>query len=218
MIVFVDDDNILDLDYLEIALEISQKWANLGAWSGQVRAEFETNPPEWIKSYLGALAIREFDQDSWSNFIGHNPSTPCGAGLCVRRSVAESYANNITQDVRRIKLGRTGNKLTSCEDSDIAYTACDIGLGTGQFASLKLTHLIPSQRLQKDYLERLIEGMNYSGVVLSHQRGAKVSLPSRSVLQKSIDFYRLINMKSIDRQMFLAAKRGQEKAIKEILN
>ena len=217
-IVFVDDDNVLDLDYLKITLGISRKWENLGAWSGQVRAEFETNPPEWIKSYLGALAIREFDRDSWSNFIGHNPSTPCGAGLCIRKSVAEHYATKIIQDVRRIKLGRTGNKLTSCEDSDIAYTACDIGLGTGQFASLKLTHLIPSQRLQKEYMERLIEGMNYSGVMLNHLRGSKVSLTKRSVLQKLIDFYRLTKMSDIDRRMSLAAKRGQRKAISEILN
>ncbi|MFN9648851.1 MAG: glycosyltransferase, partial [Pseudanabaena sp.] len=49
-IVFVDDDNVLNLDYLEVTLGISQKWINIGAWGGQVRADFEVNPPDWIKS------------------------------------------------------------------------------------------------------------------------------------------------------------------------
>ena len=217
-IVFVDDDNVLNLDYLEVTLGISQKWINIGAWGGQVRADFEVNPPDWIKSYLGALAIREFDRDSWSNFIGHNSSTPCGAGLCIRRIVAEKYATKTIQDLHRIKLDRTGNKLTSCGDSDIAFTSCDIGLGLGQFTSLKLTHLIPSQRLEEEYMERLIEGINYSGVILSHLRGFDVAFPRRSILQKLIDFYRLVKMSDIDRRMYLAAKKGEKKAVIEIFN
>ena len=218
IIVFVDDDNVLDSNYLETSLKISQDFPFLGAWGGQIKPEFEITPPMWIKPYLGALAIREFEGHHWSNFIGHNKSTPCGAGSSIRRKVGDYYVKNVCEDVLRLKLGRKGKQLSACEDDDIVYSACDIGLGTGQFTSLKLTHLIPSQRLQKEYMERLIEGMNYSGVMLNHLRGSKVSLTKRSVLQKLIDFYRLIKMSDIDRRMSLAAKRGQRKAISEILN
>jgi len=41
----------------------------------------------------------------------------------------------------------------------IALTSCDIGLGTGLFTSLKLTHLISAYRLQEDHLLRLAQGM-----------------------------------------------------------
>src|SRR4051812_35613434 len=39
LLVFVDDDNILDNDYLERALEIGRDWQILGAWGGQCIAE-----------------------------------------------------------------------------------------------------------------------------------------------------------------------------------
>ncbi len=38
---------------------------------------------------------------------------------------------------------------------DLALTSCDIGLGTGLFTSLKLTHLISAYRLQENHLLRL---------------------------------------------------------------
>lgn len=57
-LVFVDDDNILEPDYLEAALIISKDWAKIGAWSGQVKPVFEQQPPDWTKLYWTNLAIR----------------------------------------------------------------------------------------------------------------------------------------------------------------
>jgi hypothetical protein len=39
--VFVDNDNLLDPDYLEMALRIARELPFLGSWSGQCRPEFE---------------------------------------------------------------------------------------------------------------------------------------------------------------------------------
>lgn len=50
-LVFVDDDNVLNADYLEIALSISQTSPIIGAWGGQIRAEFEVPPPVWAEPY-----------------------------------------------------------------------------------------------------------------------------------------------------------------------
>ena len=36
-----------------------------------------------------------------------------------------------------------------------------MNLGVGLFVSLKLTHLIPKNRLQEDYLVRLAEGISF---------------------------------------------------------
>ena len=120
LLVFVDDDNVLDADFLEITLNISQNWAILGAWGGQIRPEFEVEPPEWAKPYFGLLALREFDTDKWSNLVHQHETTPCGAGLCVRKVVAEKYLSLVNQDSKRASLGRKGNILTSCEDTDLA--------------------------------------------------------------------------------------------------
>ncbi|MBV8886846.1 MAG: glycosyltransferase family 2 protein, partial [Chroococcidiopsidaceae cyanobacterium CP_BM_RX_35] len=84
LLVFVDDDNVLDIDYLAVALQISKDWSVLGAWGGEIRGEFETPPPDWAKPYLINLGIRELQQDQWSNLLHQHETTPCGAGICVR--------------------------------------------------------------------------------------------------------------------------------------
>jgi hypothetical protein len=73
-----------------------------------------------------------------------------------------------------MSLGRRGNQLTSNDDSDLAYTACDMGFGMGTFPQLKLTHLIPKRRLERKYLLRLTEDSAYSFHLLRYQRGLKM--------------------------------------------
>lgn len=44
ILVFVDDDNVLDADYLEQVVHVSDEWPRLGAWGGQTRPRFEVPP------------------------------------------------------------------------------------------------------------------------------------------------------------------------------
>ena len=181
LLVFVDDDNILDADFLETALHIAEEKPFLGSWSGQCRPEFEKPPMEWTRRYWGNLAIREFDEDVWSNLPRLPQSMPCGAGLCVRRDVAKHYLFLHESGKRAFQLDRTGNSLISGGDNDLAACACDIGLGVGIIASLKLTHLIPPERLTDDYLMRLAEGIFFSAVILAHLRSSTAELASYRV-------------------------------------
>lgn len=53
LIIFVDDDNVLDETYLAQAIKIKQEWPSLGAWgSGCIRGDFEVEPPENLRSWL----------------------------------------------------------------------------------------------------------------------------------------------------------------------
>ena len=212
-LVFVDDDNILETHYLEEALRISNEFSFVGAWGGQIIGEFETTPPEWAKPYLPKLGIREFEEIRWSNLVHQYETTPCGAGICVRKNVAEEYARLVTESPLRLKLGRTGQNLTAGEDSDLAFTACDIGLGIGLFPSLKLTHLIPAKRLEKEYLLNLIEGMNYSHRILDSFRG-KFPIPQNSDWKSRVkEIYYLWRTSEIKKEFYLAQKRGFERAL-----
>jgi len=212
-IVFVDDDNVLDASYLETALWINKEFPFLGAWGGQILPEFEITPPEWTKPFWGYLAIREFDRDKWSNLLHQFEATPHGAGMCVRRAVAEKYAANVQLDPTRSKLGRDGTvdkhqMLLSCEDTDLAYTACDMYLGTGLFATLKLVHLIPANRLTQDYFSRIVAGTSYSLVVLESLRGKFPTSANLSLKAKVSELYRLWTMHPKQRQVYIAAKKA----------
>jgi len=216
-LVFVDDDNVLDSDYLEVALQISKDFPLLGAWGGQIRAEFEVLPPDWAKPYLPYLAIREFEQDKWSNLLHQYETTPCGAGLCIKKTIADQYAKLVQSDSKRSGLDRKGSTLTSSGDSDLAFTACDIGLGTGQFVALKLTHLMSASRVEEDYLIRLFEGMVYSDAVLCSLRGKLPSPPKTSLVERLRHIYRMLRMSSRERRFYQANQRGLRRAVQEIL-
>src|SRR5215213_946920 len=99
-----------------------------------------------------------FEHDKWSNVPEFSPTLPYGAGLCVRRRVALAWATQMTKgSPLRLALDPTGRGLLRCGDLDLALTAPDIGLGTGLFTALRLTHLIPARRVEPKYLAELQE-------------------------------------------------------------
>lgn len=212
LIVFLDDDNILDADYLAVALQVANEKPFLGSWSGQCRPLFERAPEHWTQRYWGNLVIREFDQDSWSNDAEIAETMPCGAGLCVRRPVAQSYVQLHEKGERRVQLDRTGKSLLSGGDNDLAASACDIGLGLGIISRLKLTHLIPADRLTLGYLTRLVEGIYFSAVVLAYFRGWTAREVSYRVRWKDRIRARLAGRRHSAIQR--AVLRGREKGLK----
>ena len=159
LLVFVDDDNVLNVDFLEIALRTAEERSFLGAWSGQCLPVFEEPPPAWTRRYWGNLCIREFERERWSNLPRLPDTMPYGAGLCVRRSVALHYLGLHESGKRSFQFDRSGNSLLSAGDNDLAACACDLDLGVGLIASLKLAHLIPPERLTEEYLAHLSEAI-----------------------------------------------------------
>lgn len=178
LLVFVDDDNVLDPDYLQCALEIETKHQMLGVWGGSCQGEFEITPPEWIAPYLSALAVSEVKQDQWSNvFSWALDNFPPGAGLCIRSCVAKQYAMKLYYDPIRRSLDRSGTSLISGGDGDLGLVSLDMGLGMGSFANLKLTHLIPKERLSQEYIIRLYAGFGATRALFNHVRPVENEKP-----------------------------------------
>jgi GT2 family glycosyltransferase len=174
LLVLVDDDNVLSPRYLQAALIIAQMHPEVGAFGGQITPRFEVDPPAWTEKYWPFLAIRAFESDRWSNVHDDYLALPCGAGMCVRAMVAQRWAELVKSDPIRAALGRSGQRLLSGEDSDLAWTACDMGLGVGVFTALQMTHLIAARRLHESYICALVEGTSYSNLRLLSTRGPLV--------------------------------------------
>jgi glycosyltransferase involved in cell wall biosynthesis len=160
VIIFVDDDNVLDTSYLSESMRIAQQFPCLGAWGGQLLPEFEIPPAAGLADLVEALAVREFQQARWSNY--DSSTCPYGAGLCVRTCVADRYAQIVATDLIRRSLGRRASSLVGGEDLDLAMTAFQMGMGNGLFPQLKLLHLIPKHRVESDYLYKICVGGTYA--------------------------------------------------------
>jgi len=117
-------------------------------------------------------------------------------------------------DPRRALLDRVGSRLTSCEDTDLAFTAGDLGLGTGQFPSLRATQLIPASRLEETYVVRRCEAIAYSHAILDSFRNKKSQITQRDEVLNEYD-QSIMNFVE-HRQLNEALIRGKRKAMQEL--
>lgn len=209
--VLVHDDNLLAPDYLADVARIAREWPHLGAWGGGYEPEYETPPDPTLAPFITYLAVNPIARDRWSNALYDYPATPCGAGLAVRTDVLRRWVELVSTDERRRGLGRHTDKLTSCEDFDIAFTAVDLGYGTGVFTCLKIRHLIPQSRVQPDYLRRLVEGHGFSSVLLHSFRGP-VRAPARGLLARLRRWRYLRTLSPVEREVQAALERGETRA------
>lgn len=187
LLVFVDDDNVLDRNYLEEALKLFAREPQVGVAGGIIAGEYEIRPPVWAEGYLNLLGVRDFGPRPMRalvyNYVG--PWEPIGAGMVIRANVAQRYAK-LARDPTRRSLDRRGAGLDSCGDTDMARCAPDLGYYLAYEPNLRMTHLIPAFRLRFTYLLDLCCSLKRSGILLDRIRSGQpvaIASPMRRVLK-----------------------------------
>ncbi len=209
LVVYVDDDTVPAAEYLQRTLELSEGWPHLGAWgAARIEPEFEAKPPEEAQIYFKYLALREDRGDRWSNNPEDVTCIPFGPGLTVRRSVGLKYAQALESDRRRGLMGKIGKGLGASEDLDLALTAFDSGLGFGVFSALSMTHLIPTRRVTRDYLDQLVFEIERSEAILMAVRGLHKRKPGR--LDVLLFALRALRASPPERRLLMTRQRGRK--------
>jgi glycosyltransferase involved in cell wall biosynthesis len=172
LIVFADDDNVLDPDYLAQAVRLAAAHPRAGAFGGRSVPEFETSPAEWMTEFFPLLALRDLGSQSVIAPAEIPPRTyplcaPIGAGMVMRREAVAAWLNAPDRGL----TDRRGNELTSGGDNDIVLAIFGAGWEVAYFPELKLTHLIPAGRLDVNYLARLNRGIQKSWVQVLARHG-----------------------------------------------
>jgi len=170
MLVFADDDNLLAPDYLERVVAIGERHPYVAVFgAGRLEPEFEIDPPRELRPYLALLALRTVDVARWSNNPIDYHTIPWGAGLCVRRGVADGYAAFVQRLDATATLDRKGDTLFSGGDDLFSWVAASSGSAFGIFPDLRITHLIAASRLTRAYVLRLLEGHAQSHGLLAYR-------------------------------------------------
>lgn len=186
LICFIDDDNEIADDYLEHVVKIARREPNLGAFGGIADGVLERKVGVAKRVLLPFLGVRNHGQEpltgsgeSWG------PWEPIGAGLCVRRDVAEGYVTFVENTESAGGLGRKGGALLSGEDSLVSRIANRLGYNCGYRPTLLLRHHITAPRLTYRYLARLMIGHGRSFVLLEAICGRSVeTIPKRNMRKK----------------------------------
>jgi glycosyltransferase involved in cell wall biosynthesis len=161
VLVWVDDDNVLEPTYLDRVVAEFRVRPRLGAAGGKSLPEYVEPPAPWYTPNLAPLGCRDLGKETrvsrWDDdgSRGYPEFAPIGAGLATRSAAIRQWADAVHGDPRRIAFGRRGNALTSGEDNDINLTLLGKGWELAYFPELSLTHIIPPGRLTQDYQERM---------------------------------------------------------------
>lgn len=209
ILLFIDDDNFIAPNFFFQGMKTAVEYKHIGSWSGRVTLKFENEPEAWTKPYHGLLVKREIEKDYWSNMPYLTDTMPCGAGLFVRKQVADYYVHLHETGKRNIQLDRNGSSLFSGGDNDLAACACDIGMGVGVFHLVELIHYIPAFRTERKYLLKLAEGIAASTVVFHSFRGKVQN--QQSFKRKIANKLRWLMKSSVEREFFNAVLKGEQK-------
>lgn len=148
----LDDDTLPDPDWVAQAYDFSLIHAQAGAFSGLIRGQFETDPPEGFQRIRNFLAIRE------RGSIPHLycPETlmlPPAAMLVVRR---KAWLMSVPS--QPLMKGRLGTSMLGGEDFEVLLHMHQNNWQIWYAPTVKASHHIPSWRLERDYLLDLIRG------------------------------------------------------------
>lgn len=186
-IIMVDDDNILNENYLAVNLNLFEANATLGATGGIITPIFEHEPPAWLKEFYSILALRDYGQDevwiTWNKKI--REEAPIGAGMGIRKSALKKYIQKIENN-KAVITDRVGNQLCSGGDIDIVLEILKDEWQVMYSPNLILQHLIPAQRLKLSYISKLAHDSAVSWVNLmdEHQLNEMKPLNYRQYLTR----------------------------------
>ncbi len=166
-ILFVDDDNELDPDYVLNGLKVIQSHTTVGCFGGKLLLPESITPPAWTQPFLPFLGIKDFGDQRIEQMSNHwGPWEPPTAGAFVHRDVLDEYLRRANASDSIFRLGRTAGKLFSCEDSILMLGAVKVGRSNAYEPSLVLRHHLAAHRFRFRYLIRIMYCYGVSHVVL----------------------------------------------------
>jgi len=153
IICFVDDDNRLAPDWVEIVADVMHEHPDVGACGGQIEAECETAKPNWFDHFQSYYAVGK--QAEQAGDVTDSRGYLWGAGLCLRRSAWEQVQET---GFDFLLSGRKGRALSAGEDAELCYALRLNGWRLWYDPRLRMSHFITRERLTWSYLRRISRG------------------------------------------------------------
>ena len=183
-LVFCDDDNWLNDDYVETAFAIMAGNHRIGACGGLGSPAFETGQrPGWLTDFLlagYAIGPQSYNGDG----LITDRFQIYGAGMTIRKDVLKQIYKEFSHS-NFLLSGRSGETLAAGDDSAISFFVLLKGYQLWYSSKLKFTHYLTQKRLTREYAMRMYGGF---GRAAAHLRIYYLFLPPSSSLKKQ--FYK----------------------------
>ena len=161
-ICFIDDDNWICPDWVDVVYDIMSKRSEIGACGGSGLPIFEGSPPLWFEQYKHCYAVGP--QNEIAGYVESSAGYLWGAGLTIRKS---AWADIISYGFPFTLVGRSGSTLSAGEDVEICFALRCCGWRLWYDDRLTYYHVIPAFRLTLEYLKKMHRGFGEACTVLN---------------------------------------------------
>lgn len=160
ILLFVDDDNILEPDWLKRLAEMYSLWPEVGAIGGYNEPLCEGEKPAWFDEFSVMYACTPMRENPGQSAVKR---TLFGAGLSFRTAVLRSI---FSSPLPLYLVGMKKDIASRGEDSEICLRAGLMGWVLRYEKSLKLKHYILKRRLNWDYVLQCRRGGGNADIIL----------------------------------------------------
>lgn len=156
IIAFLDDDNIPAHDWLSQVQQFADTYPQAGAFGSQIHGDFQGDLPEGFAHIACFLAIVERG-NSPHLYSPASKILPPAAGLAVRK---EAWVASVPE---RLFLNHKGKSAgLASEDLEAMLHIQKAGWEIWYNSEMVVTHQIPGERLQREYLVTLLRCVGLS--------------------------------------------------------
>ena len=152
LMMWTDDDVAVDSFWVQKMVEFADLHPLAAFFGGPIVAKLLPRCPDWVEenweTLKGCFADRQIGDQPLA--LSHQ-RLPYGANFAVRASVQKAFTFNT-------ELGRRGEEVLGEDELDVMRRMLDEGL-TGQWnPEARVTHVIPSQRVNEEYVRQYFVG------------------------------------------------------------
>ena len=191
IIVTTDDDVRVEPDWLN-RIEAGLDAQQCDYVGGRVVPMWESEPPRWLPRTNGQLwaviALLDYGREP----IKFGKRVPLGVNMAIRRDALERAGGFDT------RIGRKAGTLLGQEVREWCLRAQAAGLAGYYIPDMVVEHLIPTDRLNKEYFRRWFYWRGISRAMLYAQTGKDMESPEQSQL----DFSQVRHILGVPRYLF----------------
>ncbi|MCL6261242.1 glycosyltransferase [Aquiflexum sp. TKW24L] len=158
-IVSIDDDNVIQSDYLLRLHELIKLYPQVWVWGpGTIQVKFVSDVPYWVSSQRWLFQEKAHTEVEFGNVQYWTSYYPSGTGFILKNEVAKLYLEKVKSGVMT-STHRSGESLASGEDSQIVYCALLMGYSAGVAPQLVLNHWTENEKANIQYCRKLVFGV-----------------------------------------------------------
>lgn len=165
-IIFLDDDVLVQTDFLVRYAAAMRDFPEMGYFSGAVKPVFDGPIPKWVEIVLQdhSWCFSATDLGQSTRVLGHN-QFPFGANMAIRRDIALQFPFETD-------LGFKHGVLIPGEETALFRSVAEAGYQGMWIADVPVLHRLPQRRASRAFLLRRAYGQGHADAVASAVAGS----------------------------------------------